>query len=85
MRTEQKRVETLGFFHHAVHLYELVERSLLHETVRVQDGFDFFAERFYVLWHGAEVVDQLGWSGGTGVDCCERNLEGMIPVSLPST
>lgn len=83
LRTKQKRIETLGFFHHAVELYKPIERPLLHETVRIQDRFDFFAKRFYIFRHDAEVIYQLGWSSSTGMDCCKRDLEGMIPVSIP--
>ena len=82
MRTEQKRIETLGLFHNAVELYKLIERPLLNETILIQNRFDFFAKRVDIFRHGAEVIYQLGWSSSTGVDCCERDLEGIIPVSI---
>ena len=84
LRTEQKRVETLRLFHNAVELHKLIERLLLQETVRIQDRFDFFAKRFFIFRYGAEIIYQLGWSSSTGMNCCERDLECMISVSIPS-
>lgn len=83
MRTEQERIEALGFFHNAVELHKLIERPFLNKTVRIQDRFDFFTKRFYIFRHGAEVIYQLGWSSSTGMNCCERDLKDRISVSIP--
>ena len=84
MRTEQKRIETLGFFHDAVQLHKLIEGPLFDETVSIQERYHFFAKWLYVFRHDAEVIYQLAWSSSTGMDGCERDLEGLIPVSIPS-
>ena len=84
VRTEQERIETLGFLHNAVELHKLIERLLLNETVRIQDRFNFFTKRFDIFRHNAEVIYQLAWSSSTGMNCCERDLEDRIAVSIPS-
>lgn len=76
-------VETLGFFHDAIEFDNVVKGALLHETVRIQDGFNLSMQRPYIFRHGTEVVYQLRWSSSVRVNCREGDLAVTNSVSTP--
>lgn len=75
-RTEEERVEALGFLEERIHFRHFVECLLCEMPVGFEEsGLHFFTQRCDDLGHLAQIVDQLRRCRSRGMDCRETDFQ----------